>query len=141
MVRLLRGLPRDDEAVLVVIDKHGGRNFYANLLQPAFDGGLVMAQAEGSQNSAYEVWDGNRHVKVMFQPRADSNHFCVALASMVSKYLRELFMLEFNRFWQAKVPGLKATAGYPGDAGRFWKDIRPAVRALRIDKDTLWRRW
>ena len=52
-----------------------------------------------------------RDVFVTFQPRADSEHFCVALASMASKYLRELFMLEFNRFWQEKVPGLAPTAG------------------------------
>ena len=59
---------------------------------------------------------------------------------MLSKYLRELLMLEFNRFWQARVPGLKATAGYPGDAERFYAAIRPAVRDLGLDDNALWRR-
>jgi ribonuclease HII len=139
MVRLLRALPRDGEALSVVIDKHGGRNCYAALLQPAFDGGLVLADTEGSQSSSYQVMDGNQRVQVTFQPRADANHFCVALASMVSKYLREVLMLEFNRFWEVKVPGLKPTAGYPGDSKRFWADIKMAVHKLGIEHHALWR--
>jgi len=140
LVRLLRGLPRDDEQVSVFVDKHGGRNSYAAQLQPAFEGGLVIAAAEGSQRSTYQVVDGRRRVQVTFQPRAEASHFCVALASMVSKYLRELLMLEFNRFWQARVPRLKPTAGYPVDAKRFWADIRLATRKLKIEDDALWRR-
>ena len=73
-------------------------------------------------------------------PRADAEHFCVALASMVSKYLREVLMLEFNRFWQGHVPGLKPTAGYPGDAARFFDAIRPAAKLLGIPEAALWRR-
>jgi ribonuclease HII len=139
MVRLLRALPRDGETVSVVIDKHGGRNCYAALLQPAFDGGLVMTDGEGSQCSSYQVLDGNLRVRVTFQPRADANHFCVALASMVSKYLREVLMWEFNRFWQMRVPGLKPTAGYPGDSKRFWADIKAEVAKLRVQRHALWR--
>ena len=59
---------------------------------------------------------------------------------MLSKYLREVLMHEFNRFWQSRVPGLKATAGYPGDAERFFDEIRPAVRRLQIEENVLWRK-
>ena len=52
-----------------------------------------------------------------FEPRADGCHLNVALASMAAKYLREVCMLQFNRYWAAQVPGLKPTAGYPTDAG------------------------
>ncbi len=140
LVQLLRTLPCDGEPTTVFIDKHGGRNSYSALLQPAFDDGLVMARIEGSQRSTYEVLDGTRPVEITFEPRADANHFCVALASMVSKYIRELLMLEFNRFWQAKIPGLKQTAGYPLDAKRFWADIRGTVAKLGLEEDSLWRR-
>ena len=64
----------------------------------------------------------------------------MALASMVSKYLREVLMLEFNRFWQTQVPGLKPTAGYPSDAGRFFKAIRPALQRLGITETAVWRK-
>jgi hypothetical protein len=58
---------------------------------------------------------------------------------MVSKYLRELFMGEFNAFWQRHVPGLKPTAGYPGDANRFFDAIRPKVSELGLSDSMVWR--
>jgi ribonuclease HII len=129
-----------DDEVCFVVDKHGGRNHYSALVQHALPDGFVLAEEEGAKRSTYEVTGLRRRVRVTFEPRADMGHFCVALASMLSKYLRELLMLEFNRFWQARVPGLKATAGYPGDAERFYAEIRPAVRDLGLEEDALWRR-
>jgi hypothetical protein len=128
-----------EEGVHVLVDKHGGRNHYADLLQQAFPTGMVMIQAEGPARSQYEVYGLGRQVRLAFEPRADSDHFCVALASMISKYLRELLMLEFNAFWQSHVPGLKATAGYPLDAARFWQEIAPAARHLGLPAEAVWR--
>jgi hypothetical protein len=122
------------------IDKHGGRNTYAAMLQHALADGMVVAHEEGSERSVYSVLAVERDMRLTFQPRADAEHFCVALASMFSKYLRELLMFEFNRFWQTHVPGLKPTAGYPGDADRFFEAIRPAARRLTIPEVALWRR-
>jgi hypothetical protein len=48
-------------------------------------------------------------------------------------------MLEFNRFWQNQVPGLKPTAGYPVDAARFFQAIRPALPRLGIPEKSIWR--
>ena len=50
-------------------------------------------------------------------------------ASMTSKYVRELAMELFNRFWQRHVPGLTPTKGYPEDAKRFRRDIARAQEA------------
>jgi ribonuclease HII len=132
-------LPVED-SVRVLIDKHGGRNHYADILQQAFPAGMVMIQAEGPERSQYEVYGLGRQVRLTFQPRADSAHFCVSLASMISKYLRELLMHEFNAFWQTHVPGLKATAGYPLDATRFWQEIAPAAQQLGLPEESVWRR-
>jgi hypothetical protein len=123
----------------VFIDKQGGRNSYAAQIRHALPGGLVVAEEESAARSAYLVKGLDREVRLTFQPRADQEHFCVALASMVSKYLRELCMGEFNRFWQRHVPGLKATAGYPGDAARFLEAIRPVAATLKIPEVSLWR--
>ena len=38
---------------------------------------------------------------------------------MISKYLRELFMAEFNDFWQKEVPGVVPTAGVPWRLGQI----------------------
>jgi hypothetical protein len=122
------------------VDKHGGRNTYAAMLQHALPEGMVVVEQEGAARSAYRFVGVEPEVRVTFQPRADAEHFCVALASMASKYLRELLMLEFNRFWQAHVPGLKPTAGYPGDAARYLASIRPAMDRLGVPESTVWRR-
>jgi hypothetical protein len=128
-----------DDAVLIMVDKHGGRNTYAPMLQNAVPAGMIVAEREGMQRSTYRLLGGPRPMGFTFQPRADSEHFLVALASMVSKYLRELLMGEFNAFWQQRVPGLKPTAGYPGDAMRFLDAIRPKVAELGLAEATIWR--
>ena len=76
--------------------------------------------------------------KSPFRPRAEA-HVPAALASMASKYLRELAMRAFNEFWRRRVEGLHPTAGYPQDAKRFKADIAAAQTALGIDDDLLWR--
>jgi hypothetical protein len=134
-----RDLPGDD-ALAFFVDKHGGRNTYAAFIQHALPGGAVVVREEGLARSTYEVVGLGREVRLTFQPRAEAACFCVALASMASKYLRELFMLEFNAFWQQHVPGLKATAGYPTDAARFLQAILPAAQKLGIKETALWRR-
>ena len=127
------------EPMRFTIDKHGGRNAYSALLQHAFADGLVFAEKESAAKSVYRVEGLDRSVRVTFMPKADVEHFTVALASMISKYVRELLMREFNRFWQTHVPGLAPTAGYPLDAGRFLTAIRPALLKLGMAERTVWR--
>ena len=64
---------------------------------------------------------------VAFKERADSLALPTALASMLAKYVRELYMRAFNQYWQARKPGLRPTAGYARDAGRFIADIKPLL--------------
>jgi ribonuclease HII len=128
------------EPTAFVIDKHGGRNQYGPLLRATFADGDVRPSVEGMERSEYAVEGLDRPVRLTFTPRADLGCFPVALASMVSKYLREALMGEFNAFWQRHVPGLKATAGYPGDAGRFFEEIRAALQALGVSERQVWRR-
>jgi hypothetical protein len=143
MTELLRTNVRaigGEEPLHFFIDKHGGRNTYAAMLQHALPDGMVVALEEGAGRSSYRLLGRSPEVQVTFQPRADSEHFCVALASMASKYLRELLMLEFNRFWQTHIPDLKPTAGYPGDAGRYLASIRPALEKLGLPESAVWRK-
>jgi hypothetical protein len=130
----------NDEPLFFFIDKHGGRNTYAAMLQDAVPEGIVLAHRESLASSVYSVAGLKRAVRWTFQPRADAEHFPVALASMVSKYVRELLMGEFNRFWCQQAPGLKPTAGYPGDSQRYFEAIRPALARLGIAESAVWRR-
>lgn len=127
------------EPMRFVIDKHGGRNAYSAMLQHAFEGAMVWAEEERAARSVYRVEGLDRDVRITFMPKADVEHFTVALASMMSKYVRELMMIEFNRYWQTHVPGLKPTAGYPLDATRYFDAIRPAMAKLGIAERAVWR--
>jgi hypothetical protein len=131
-------LPGDD-AIHVNVDKLGGRHFYAPLLNEAFPGGWVRVISEGPNRCDYEIDGLARPVTVRFEPRADGTHLNVALASMAAKYLREVCMKQFNRYWLAKVPGLRPTAGYPGDALRFYEAIRNVLVSDGIDERSVWR--
>ncbi|MBX9681084.1 MAG: hypothetical protein K2X38_20190 [Gemmataceae bacterium] len=127
------------ESIQVVADKHGGRNQYVQLLQEIFGDGWVMPREEGMELSRYEMKGYNRPIEARFMPKADGEHFVVAVASMVSKYLRETLMAEFNRWWQTEVPGITPTAGYPSDALRFLADIRGAVERRGWAMEKIWR--
>lgn len=120
--------------VLVVADKHGGRNRYEPLLTEAFPERTVVCLEEGADRSVYRMGDG----EIRFQPRAEE-HGPVALASMTAKYLRELAMHQFNRFWRERIEGLRPTQGYPLDAKRFRGEIEDLQRSLGIADDLLWR--
>jgi ribonuclease HIII len=136
VVDMVRDLPPG--AIRVVCDKHGGRNNYAALLQTRFEDRLVRVGRESREESSYEVEAGGRPVRIEFRPRAES-YLPSALASMTSKYLRELAMMAFNRFWRSHVDGLEPTAGYHTDATRFRRDIEPARARLGIPVDAVWR--
>jgi len=128
------------EPIFVYVDKQGGRNFYAPLISTAFPDGWVNVVVEKATESRYRVTGLEREIELLFTPRADGLHWTVALASMGCKYLREVCMKQFNQFWQSKVAGLKATAGYPVDAARFIGEIRTAIREMQIDEATIWRK-
>ncbi len=126
-------------AISIVCDKHGGRNRYADLLAEHFPDGFIEIHGEGRELSAYAFGPADRRIDACFRTRAESI-LAVGLASMVSKYLRELSMGAFNRFWCERVQGLRSTAGYPQDAKRFQKEIADRQRELGIEGDVLWRR-
>ncbi|MEZ6062759.1 MAG: hypothetical protein R3C19_20640 [Planctomycetaceae bacterium] len=118
----------------VVCDKHGGRNRYDGLIAQAFDDQFVFRTRESGPISSYRVGE----LQFCFRTKAEQL-LPVALASMVSKYVREILMMQFNEFWQSQLPSLKPTKGYPTDAKRFWQDIAGTARDLQIEKHRLWR--
>jgi ribonuclease HII len=139
-IRLVAQLTVDleEQPVFIQCDKHGGRNRYAALLQHVFPDHLVQVLEESRNCSRYR-WGGKpRQFEVRFVVKGES-FLPVALASMVSKYLRELAMNALNAYWCQRVPGLRPTAGYPGDARRFLAEIADCRRQLGIVDNVLWR--
>jgi len=128
----------DAGPVSVVCDKHGGRDRYAGLVFHHFPDWFIEICAEGRAQSMYRFGPPERRIEIRFSAKAES-HLPVALASMASKYLRELAMRAVNTFWCCRVPGLTPTAGYPQDARRFMDAIADARAALGIADRMLWR--
>lgn len=124
--------------ISVICDKHGGRNMYADLLSEFFPEPLIEIHGESRERSTYRFGPDPRRIQFCFRTRAEA---ClpVALASMASKYLRELAMRAFNDFWTKRVPDLQPTAGYPTDAKRFRADIAIVQKRLKIEDRILWR--
>ncbi len=128
----------DAEPTLVVCDKHGGRGKYQRLLQAEFPDPLIEVVREGLLESVYRWGPASARFEMCFRAAGES-FLPAALASMTAKYLRELAMHAFNGYWQRQVANLKPTAGYPGDARRFKKDIALAQQSLGVSDRILWR--
>jgi len=126
------------QPVRIICDRHGGRCRYRPLVQRQFADELVQVCHESPSESAYAWGEGVNRVEIRFRVQGEE-YLPVAVASMASKYLREAAMLAFNRFWCARVPELRPTAGYPLDARRFKSEIEPAQRALGLDDRVVWR--
>lgn len=125
--------------VRIYVDRHGSRIRYLPALQRVFGTCQFKILDENENLSAYRLSDADRTAELIFTKGAEDKHLPVALASMLSKYLRELFMILLNRFWASTVPGIKPTAGYYVDGRRFFGEISPAARNLGIDKSLLYR--
>ncbi len=128
----------NDENVLILCDKHGGRNRYLDLLTAYFPGQFIQVVTESREKSEYRFTGNHQQTEIRILAKGD-RLLPVALSSMISKYGRELAMRRFNEFWQAHVPNLKPTAGYPEDARRFRKDIAAKQKELGIEDKTIWR--
>ena len=131
-------MDRSDDDIEIGCDKHGGRSKYAGLIHDILTDEFVAIGEEKSAASDYSFRENDRDVVIRFQARGES-FLPTALASMVSKYLREVFMMLWNDFWQLKIPNIKPTKGYPVDAKRFKSEIAHVQAELGIEDRLIWR--
>jgi hypothetical protein len=129
----------DGRATFVKGDKHGGRHYYLKPLSQAFPDAWIDRGPERPDLSRYTIRDRTRRLELTLMPRADQSDGLVALASIVSKTVRELWMDVFNAYWRGRIPGLRPTAGYPLDAGRFRQAIEQLALAEGHDLAHWWR--
>jgi ribonuclease HII len=129
----------DSRTTFVKGDKHGGRHYYLKPLSQAFPEAWIDRGTERPDLSRYTIRDRTRRLELTLMPRADQSDGLVALASIVSKTVRELWMDVFNAYWRGRIPGLRPTAGYPLDAGRFRQAIEQHALAEGHDPAHWWR--
>jgi ribonuclease HII len=129
----------DGRTTFVLGDKHGGRHYYMRPLSQAFPEAWIDRGREGPELSRYTIRDQCRRLELSLMPRADQCDGLVALASIVSKTVRELWMDVFNEYWRRRIPDLRPTAGYPSDATRFRREIEASALAEGHDPAHWWR--
>ena len=118
-------------------DRQGGRVGYRESLMTSFPDAPLDVLEESPERSGYRLRHARGPWAVRFVMKGESSHLPIALASIYSKYIRELFMICFNRYWCAQIPQLRPTAGYYKDGQRFLADIEPFITAQRLDRQIL----
>jgi hypothetical protein len=127
------------QAMSVHVDRHGGRKYYLELLRQLWATAWIWVVDENPQTSHYQVADGDRQIEIRFTVGCEQHQLPVALASMVSKYLRELLMERLNGFWLERLPSLVPTAGYAGDGSRFFREIQGLLTDVGASPDWILR--
>jgi ribonuclease HII len=111
------------ENLQIIVDRMGGRCHYQQQLQRLFPDLHLKILKETPTLSSYQLGDSRGGLKIHFLAKGDDRHLPVALASMTSKYVRELFMEMMNHFFLQRHPSLAPTAGYYEDGMRFLADL------------------
>ncbi|MBN2562723.1 MAG: hypothetical protein JXQ75_17495 [Phycisphaerae bacterium] len=119
------------------VDKQGAREHYGALLLRAFESRRLKVLEESDEYSAYELTGGQARWRISYRQSGESHHLSVALASLVSKYIRELLMACFNAYWTSRVPELQPTAGYYQDGLRFLREVQPHLQRLGVVRNQL----
>jgi ribonuclease HII len=120
--------------VRFLVGKQGGRRFYRRGIQEQISPAVTVVE-EAPGRSAYRIPGAT----IEFLEGAEDRHELVALASMVGKYVRECAMRLFNDYWARERSGLRRTAGYGTDASRFYREIEPEIRRLRMAPEAVLR--
>ncbi len=125
------------EDLHIIIDRQGGRVHYLKNLQRMFPDMKLRIIRESPEVSSYELQANNGAMRLHFKVGADDKYLPVSLASMVSKYLRELLIGCINRYFADFSPDLKPTAGYWTDGLRFIEDLKTSLPHIRVNQNQL----
>jgi hypothetical protein len=126
-----------ERGLAVVCDRQGGREHYGSLLRLMFAEWSLEVNREQDGFADYTLRRDGHAVRIVFREKAEVGCLPVAVASMLSKYLREALMRRFNAFWKLHLPKVTPTAGYYGDGVRFLGDIADKRRELGIADEQL----
>ncbi len=121
----------------IIVDRQGGRVHYRKHLQRMFSDMELKILRESPADSSYELRAGDKSMRLHFVVGADERFLPVSLASMVSKYLRELLIHNINLYFTGFHSELKPTAGYWKDGLRFIEDLKTNIPHLQVDMDRL----
>jgi len=125
------------DGVQIVVDRQGGRVHYRADLQRMFPHMELKILCESPAVSSYELQTNGKQMRLHFVVDADERFLPVSMASMVSKYLRELLVASINRYFTGFDADLRPTAGYWKDGLRFIEELKKNSPHIQYDQDRL----
>ena len=134
---LIDELVRHHRPARILSDRHGGRKRYGDLIESAFPLARMKVLSEERERASYLVGKPEDGFELTFQVKGEQHGLEVALASIMAKYARELFMAAFNLHFARLVPGIRRTAGYYTDGHRFLNDLEQAGAFPSDDRELL----
>ncbi len=126
-----------EQDLFVFCDRQGGRSSYGGLLRMMFEEWSLEIVQEIDGCSEYALHRNGHTARIVFAEKAEAQCLPVAMASMLSKYLRETLMRRFNAWWRQHEPTVEPTAGYYNDGLRFLEQVADARKRLRIRDEDL----
>jgi len=125
------------DVLQIIVDRQGGRVRYQRILQRMFPEMELKILRESPTVSSYELQADGKQMRLHFVVDADEQFFPVCLASMLSKYLRELLVDNINRYFVSHCAQLRPTAGYWKDGLRFIEDLKKNIPHVKFDSNQL----
>jgi hypothetical protein len=130
----LRGMAASD--VHAVCGKVGGFGRYSSAFGPL--GGRLHAILEEKRSRSAYHFPGVG--EIAFVQDSDASDLCVAMASMVGKYVREALMARVVRFYQGEIPSLPDASGYHDPVTNAFTEATIKLRRKRAIPDTCFER-
>jgi hypothetical protein len=129
----------------IIIDRQGGRMRYRRPLLRMFPDMHLKILKETPTVSSYELQSDGKQtcservesIRLHFAVDADDRFLPVSLASMLSKFIRQLLIENINRYFIGFHAELKPTAGYWKDGLRFIEDLKRNIPHVAFDSNQL----
>ena len=121
----------------IIVDRQGGRVHYRKNLRRSFADMELKILRESPAASSYELKADGKRMRLHFVVGADERVLPVSLASMTSKYLRQLLVGCINHYFVGFYSKLEPTAGYWKDGLRFIEDLKANIPHVRFDSNQL----
>ncbi|HOK79430.1 MAG TPA: hypothetical protein PK303_00775 [bacterium] len=99
---------KDYDHIVVKAGKIGGRNYYKKFLTSSFRHWEIHCQKENTAASEYLIKKDRKQILLTFLKNIESISFLGILAGIYGKYIRELFMIAINKFFDTE----KFISGY-----------------------------
>ena len=121
----------------VIVDRQGARANYVNHIQKMFPDLDLKVLKQTEKISSYQLTSPKKTMRIHFVIKADQKHLPVSLASMTSKYLRQLLVGCINTYFASHCDHLKPTQGYWKDGLRFIADLKTHIPHVKYDGNLL----